>query len=430
MINNHTAFRSALLIWYEKNQRSLPWRTEPSLYRTVVSEFMLQQTQIKTALPYFDRWMKRFPNFTALANAESEIVLKHWEGLGYYNRARNLHKVAQWMRDSEVVPDSVEAWKDLPGIGDYTAAAITSIAQGVPAAVVDGNVVRVLARLTNEKMVFPNNGKAVDFFKVLANKLLDPESPGDANQAMMEMGATVCTKGNPKCTLCPLQSFCLGFAQGSVADLPKIERAKREKVRLHRGLAIDKKKILDFRDSFKKIKNVPFKRNKENWDKFNVLCNQLFGKIDSKRSEIKKEKIEVSNKKRELLKNLNLKNMDSKIEEWKSLEYTGSIKEEKEFLTVIKKEFENENKKSDEIEIELSKIKSIILDKDSINSEKNKIIKKIEDYKKQISQLENNLTFVSEKSDTSIFSNVHSNIDSFKREIEKLEKNLNLISKS
>jgi len=205
---------------------------------------MLQQTQIKTALPYFDRWMKRFPNFTALANAESEIVLKHWEGLGYYNRARNLHKVAQWIRDSEVVPDSVEAWKDLPGIGDYTAAAIASIAQGVPAAVIDGNVVRVLARLTNEKMVFPNNGKAVDFFKVLANKLLDPESPGDANQAMMEMGATVCTKGNPKCALCPLQSFCLGFAQGSVADLPKIERAKREKVRLHRGLAIDKKKIL------------------------------------------------------------------------------------------------------------------------------------------------------------------------------------------
>ena len=93
---------------------------------------MLQQTQIKTALPYFDRWMKRFPNFTALANAESEIVLKHWEGLGYYNRARNLHKVAQWMRDSEVVPDSVKAWKDLPGIGDYTAAAIASIAQGVP----------------------------------------------------------------------------------------------------------------------------------------------------------------------------------------------------------------------------------------------------------------------------------------------------------
>ena len=122
--------------------------------------------------------------------------------------------------------------------------------------------------------------------------------------------------------------------------------------------------------------------------------------------------------------------MDSKIEEWKSLESTGSIKEEKEFLNVIKKELENENKKSDEIEIELSKIKSRILDKDSINSEKNKIIKKIEDYKKQISQLENNLTFVSEKSDTSIFSNVHSNIDSFKRKIEKLEKNLNLISKS
>ncbi len=193
---------------------------------------------------------------------------------------------------------------------------------------------------------------------------------------------------------------------------------------------IDKKKILDYREKFKKIKNVPFKRNKENWNKFNILCNQSFGKIHSKISEIKKEKIEVSNKKRELLKNLNLKNMNSKIEEWKSLEYTGSFKEEKEFLTVIKKELENKNKNSDEIEIELSKIKSKILDKDSINSEKNKIIKKIEDYKKQISQLENNLNFVSEKSDTSIFSNVHSNINSFKKEIEKLEKNLDLISKS
>ena len=244
MIYNDTVFRSALLIWYKKNQRSLPWRTEKSLYRTVVSEFMLQQTQIKTALPYFYRWMKRFPDFTTLANAKSEVVLKHWEGLGYYNRARNLHKVAHWMRDSEIIPDTVEAWKDLPGIGDYTAAAIASIAQGVPAAVVDGNVVRVLARLTNEEMIFSNNGKAVDFFNVLANKLLDLESPGDWNQAMMELGATVCTKGNPKCSICPLQSFCLGFARDSVADLPNIERGKREKVRLHRGLAINNKKIL------------------------------------------------------------------------------------------------------------------------------------------------------------------------------------------
>lgn len=193
---------------------------------------------------------------------------------------------------------------------------------------------------------------------------------------------------------------------------------------------IDKKKILDYREKFKKIKNIPFKRNKENWDKFNFIINQSFSKIDSKRSEIKKEKIEVSNKKRELLNDLNLENIDSKIKKWKSLEYTGSFKEEKEFLSIIKKELENENKKSEEIEIELSKIKSKILDKDSINYEKNNIIKKIEDYKKQISQLENNLTFVSEKSDTSIFSNVHSTIFSLKRQIEKLEKNLDLISKS
>ena len=244
MIENTTAFRTALLTWYEQNQRSLPWRTEPSLYRTVVSEFMLQQTQIKTALPYFERWMQRFPSFTALADAEGDVVLKHWEGLGYYNRARNLHKVAQWMRDSDAVPNTVEAWKTLPGIGDYTAAAIASIAQGVAEAVVDGNVVRVLARLTNEQKTFPNNGKAVDFFKDLANALLDSESPGDANQAMMELGATVCTKANPNCAICPLKTFCQGFAQGTVAVLPKIQRAKREKVRLYRGLAIHQRKIL------------------------------------------------------------------------------------------------------------------------------------------------------------------------------------------
>ena len=244
MIKDTTAFRSALLTWYKQNQRCLPWRTEPSLYKTVVSEFMLQQTQIKTALPYFERWMKRFPDFTALADAESEVVLKHWEGLGYYNRARNLHKVAQWMRDSDVVPGSVEAWKTLSGIGDYTAAAIASIAQGLPAAVVDGNVVRVLARLTNEQTAFPNNAKAVDFFKDLANRLLDPEAPGNANQAMMELGATVCTKGNPDCEICPLKAFCDGFAQGTVTELPKIQRAKREKVRLYRGLVIHQRKIL------------------------------------------------------------------------------------------------------------------------------------------------------------------------------------------
>ena len=132
----------------------------------------------------------------------------------------------------------------LTGIGDYTAAAIASIAQGVAEAVVDGNVVRVLARLRNEQTTFPNNAKAVDFFKDLANALLDPESPGDANQAMMEMGATVCTKGNPNCGICPLKGFCQGFAKGTVTELPKIQRTKREKVRLYRGIAIHENKIL------------------------------------------------------------------------------------------------------------------------------------------------------------------------------------------
>ena len=142
--------RSSLLKWYKINQRDLPWRSNPSLYKTILSEFMLQQTKIETALPYFYHWIESFPNFKALAEANLDKVLKHWEGLGYYNRARNLHKVAQYISQSGEIPKSFEEWKLLPGIGDYTAAAISSIEQNLPIAVVDGNVVRVLSRLTNQ----------------------------------------------------------------------------------------------------------------------------------------------------------------------------------------------------------------------------------------------------------------------------------------
>lgn len=236
--------RSALLAWYAEEKRDLPWRSEPSLYKTVVSEFMLQQTQIKTALPYFHRWLKRFPDFETLAGAKTETVLKYWEGLGYYNRARNLQKLAGAMVAMENEPDSLEAWQALPGVGPYTAAAIASIAQDTPAAVVDGNVVRVLARLSAHSKSFAGNGAAVTFFRPLANALLDPKAPGDFNQAMMELGATVCTKAKPQCECCPLNSVCRGYAlaesgKGSpVTELPKIQRAVRTKLRIDRGIAL------------------------------------------------------------------------------------------------------------------------------------------------------------------------------------------------
>lgn len=249
MIDSIPVFRSALLKWYDGNQRPLPWRTVPSLYKTVVSEFMLQQTQVKTALPYFEAWIKRFPDFQSLAEAETETVLKYWEGLGYYNRARNLHQLAKRLVDADTIPDTPDAWKSLPGIGDYTAAAISSIAQNIPSAVVDGNVVRVLARLTKDDRKFSNNAQAVKQFSDLANQLLDPKRPGDANQAMMELGATLCTKGQPKCECCPLQAFCLGFQGGKPEGLPKITRAKRTQVQENRAFVIREQRLLLYKIS-------------------------------------------------------------------------------------------------------------------------------------------------------------------------------------
>jgi len=227
-------FRSALLEWYQTAQRPLPWRTEPSLYRTVVSELMAQQTQIKTMLPYFDHWMQRFPDFEALAAAPSEDVLKHWEGLGYYSRARNLHKLAQEYVAMKAKPQTAEEWQTLPGIGPYTSAAISSIAQNYPAAVVDGNVVRILARLTHDTSSFKNNGDAVKAFTTTADEVLNPDNPGDHNQAMMELGATVCLKHNPLCTVCPVVQFCAGAASGDADELPRIQRKATEKVELDR----------------------------------------------------------------------------------------------------------------------------------------------------------------------------------------------------
>ncbi|ADE55706.1 A/G-specific adenine glycosylase [Coraliomargarita akajimensis] len=234
LTTNIPAFQQALLDWYASAQRPLPWRTEPSLYRTVVSELMAQQTQIQTMLPYFERWMQRFPDFEALAAAPADDVLKHWEGLGYYSRARNLHKLAKEYVSRNPKPATREEWQLLPGIGPYTSAAISSIAQDFPAAVVDGNVVRILARLTADKRSFKNNGEAVKAFTPLADEVLNQNAPGTHNQAMMELGATLCQKHNPLCTVCPVVQFCQGAAEGSPESLPKIARAATQKVEIDR----------------------------------------------------------------------------------------------------------------------------------------------------------------------------------------------------
>lgn len=237
-------FRQLLLNWYRSAQRPLPWRAVSSTYKTVVSEFMLQQTQVKTMLPYFERWLARFADFEALANASAEDVLRHWEGLGYYSRARNLHKLAKAYVAMDPKPTTAEEWQALPGIGPYTAAAVSSIANGYPAAVVDGNVVRILARLTGEMRAFKSNGAAVAAFKKCADELLNRENPGDHNQAMMELGATVCMRQKPLCTVCPVLQFCSGAAQGIAEKIPIIQRTATLKVEVDRLWAIHEGKIL------------------------------------------------------------------------------------------------------------------------------------------------------------------------------------------
>jgi len=221
-------FATALNAWYRQNARELPWRVAPTLYKTVVSEFMLQQTQVKTVLPYFARWMKLFPDFKALALASSEEVLRAWEGLGYYSRARNLHRLAQAVAARAEPPRTPQEWLELPGIGPYTAAAVTSITFDYPVACVDGNVVRILARISADSTPYRDSGEAAKALSGLANEMLphsvtlETLSAGDHNQAMMELGATVCTKYKPQCLICPVRAFCAGAKAGNPEEYPRL----------------------------------------------------------------------------------------------------------------------------------------------------------------------------------------------------------------
>jgi len=229
LLRHRIAVRRALLRWFRTHRRALPWRETPSLYGTVVSEFMLQQTQVKTVLPYFARWLVQFPDFAALAAAPEATVVKAWEGLGYYSRARNLHRLAQAVAARPAPPRTAVEWQELPGVGPYTGAAIASIGCGDPAACVDGNVVRVLARLTATARSFPAGGAAVKHFGPLAIELLDTKHPGAFNEAMMELGATVCLPRAPRCADCPLARWCRGKAAGNPERFPQIARKKTER---------------------------------------------------------------------------------------------------------------------------------------------------------------------------------------------------------
>ncbi len=237
--------RKSLLAWFDASKRDMPWRNTQDPYTIWVSEIMLQQTQVKTVIPYFERWIKAFPTVKKLAHAREEHVLKLWEGLGYYSRARNLHKAAQTVvrNFGGVVPDTFESISQLPGIGRYTAGAILSIAHDQRVPVLDGNVKRVVSRL----FALRENGsnrKSEDRLWSAAEALLPRKRSGDFNQSLMELGATVCLPNNPSCLLCPVLKSCDAFAQGKVARFPPPKkRTPSKKIEVSAAVILKKGKV-------------------------------------------------------------------------------------------------------------------------------------------------------------------------------------------
>ena len=231
---------SELTQWFETHQRELPWRSHPTPYYVWLSEVILQQTRVNQGLNYFNCFVERWPTLRDLAEATEEEVLKQWQGLGYYSRARNLHKCAKEVVRlyNGTLPGDYQKLVKLPGIGPYTAAAIASIAFGLPHSVVDGNVYRVLSRLYDIDLPI-NSDEGIKTFAAVANELLDRSNPGRHNQAMMELGALQCVPQNPDCLNCPLLSHCLAFEHGTVEQRPVKEKKLKTKTRYFNYLIIN-----------------------------------------------------------------------------------------------------------------------------------------------------------------------------------------------
>ena len=241
------SFTTTILQWFHENGRALPWRETHDPYAIWLSEIILQQTRIEQGRPYWERFMQRWPTVEALAEASEDEVLRQWQGLGYYSRARNLHQAAKQILARGGFPTTIEGLRALKGVGDYTAAAIGSFAFGLPAAVVDGNVYRVLARHYGiDTPINTTEGKKL--FAALAQDLIEsPQAQGDCprgenssflilnsslyNQALMDFGATLCTPQSPGCPSCPLQETCVAFREGRIGELPVKQRTLKVKER-------------------------------------------------------------------------------------------------------------------------------------------------------------------------------------------------------
>jgi A/G-specific adenine glycosylase len=218
--------------WYHQNKRDLPWRNTQDPFKIWLSEIILQQTRVDQGLSYYHKFTEKYANVSELAKAKEEEILKLWQGLGYYSRARNLHTAAKQIAEHHQgsFPKTYQEIIKLKGIGPYTAAAIASFAFKLPHAVVDGNVYRVLSRLFNEASPI-NSSQGIKLFQNIANELLDPKHPDQHNQAIMELGATLCTPKNPNCLECPVQGKCLSFENKTIESRPIKEKKIKVKQR-------------------------------------------------------------------------------------------------------------------------------------------------------------------------------------------------------
>jgi A/G-specific adenine glycosylase len=291
--DNLSLFSRILSNWYDINKRTLPWRDASDPYIIWISEIILQQTRVEQGYDYFLRFTERFPDVESLAGADEREVLKLWQGLGYYSRARNLHAAAKdiMVRFAGVFPQEYSDVLSLKGVGEYTAAAIVSFAYRQPYAVVDGNVFRVLSRLfaIDEPI---NTGKGKKLFGLLAQDILDKQQPDMHNQAMMELGALQCVPANPDCGVCPLRDVCLAYASGNVLQYPVKQGKTQVKNRYFNYLDIrqDGKTYLHKReknDVWKNMYEFPLIETTENLPTEDLLKNEqfveLFGKTENLR---------------------------------------------------------------------------------------------------------------------------------------------------
>ena len=279
-------FTQTLIYWYSINKRDLPWRRTKEPYRIWLSEIIMQQTQIAQGLPYYEAFINKYPTIYALANADEEAVLKLWQGLGYYSRARNLNFTAKHIATNlkGKFPENYSSLLELKGVGDYTASAIASICYDEQTAVVDGNVYRVLSRFFGIETPI-NSSQGIKYFKELAQTLLPKQDVGNFNQAIMDFGARQCKPQSPDCSICPLNDGCIALKNNQVNDLPvKINKVKITKKHLNFIVFIseDGKTILEKRTKkgiWKNLYQFPLIETKKRISLKNFLMNDNFKKL-------------------------------------------------------------------------------------------------------------------------------------------------------